>query len=258
MADTELKDAHGAGSPRQSTVVAREALTPGRVAGPERAAAPQAARPTYQILITNQTDPYDQPLAAEAEAAAAPAGDDYAGKDRKAAKLSIPEAATEAFADLSDLIKSLVPDDDMINHDPAIGKDAASGRTTEEDRNVRVRAFLYAASREADNDFHLIVGHDPNAAPTYMTMEISGLPPNSDPSFEKINAARDAYKTFFGAQLPGSGYHFYRPPIPIEVEGSLFFDITHANGGHPGPADLRPDIPTIWEVHPVTSIVFEP
>jgi hypothetical protein len=44
----------------------------------------------------------------------------------------------------------------------------------------------------------------------------------------------------------------------FEIEGSLFFDITHATGGHPGPQDLRPHIPTIWEVHPVTNIVFEP
>jgi hypothetical protein len=38
----------------------------------------------------------------------------------------------------------------------------------------------------------------------------------------------------------------------------LFFDITHATGGHPGPDDLRPHIPTIWEIHPITKIAFEP
>jgi hypothetical protein len=50
----------------------------------------------------------------------------------------------------------------------------------------------------------------------------------------------------------------YDPPIPIEVEGSLFFDMSHANGQGPGPATLRKDIPTIWEIHPVSKILFEP
>jgi hypothetical protein len=129
---------------------------------------------------------------------------------------------------------------------------------TEEDRKVRVSAFLYAASRENDNDFHLIIGRSPKSSPVYMTMEISGLPPKNANSFAKKKSARDAYKKFFGAKLPGPSYHFYRPPIPVEIEGSLFFDITHAKGGHPGPKDLRPDIPTIWEVHPVSDIVLEP
>jgi hypothetical protein len=253
-------DAHGAGSPDRATVVAQTTLTPRRVARSGAAPAATQAPQTYQILVTNQTDPYDPPAVSLAEAARAPspAGDDYAGSDRMAAKLSIATAAPEDFGDLSDLVGSLVSDADMTNHDPTITRASDSGRQPEEGRNVRVRAFLYAASREADNDFHLIVGRDPQSDPTYMTMEVSGLPPTSDPAFARINAARDAYKSFFGANLPGSGYHFYRPPIPIEIEGSLFFDITHATGGHPGPADLRPNIPTIWEVHPVTNIVFEP
>jgi hypothetical protein len=123
---------------------------------------------------------------------------------------------------------------------------------------VRVRAFLYAASREDDNDFHLIIGRAPRSSPMYMTMELSGLPPKNAKSFRTLKKARDAYKEFFGDDLPGPSYHFYRPPIPIELEGSLFFDMSHATGGKPGPQDLRKDIPTIWEVHPITRIVFEP
>ena len=42
------------------------------------------------------------------------------------------------------------------------------------------------------------------------------------------------------------------------VEGSLFFDMSHATGTPPGPSSLRPNMPTIWEVHPITRIVFEP
>ena len=61
-----------------------------------------------------------------------------------------------------------------------------------------------------------------------------------------------------GTNVPGAGYDFYPTPIPVRVEGSLFFDMTHATGTPPGPPTLRPNMPTIWEVHPITSIVFEP
>jgi hypothetical protein len=249
-------DGHGFGKPTASSVIAEDVLMPVRTG---LAAAPAGVGQTYRILITTQTDPYDAPasLAAAATFAAA-TGDNFAGTDRKAAKLSISSAKTESFTDLKDLIATLVPDAKMIKHTPPIKKDATQGRLKEEDRNVRVQAFLYAASRENDNDFHLILGRSPKSSPMYMTMEISGLPPKNSKSFTDIKRARDAYKKFFGAKLPGPSYHFYRPPIPVEIEGSLFFDITHAKGGHPGPNDLRPDIPTIWEVHPVTDIVLEP
>jgi hypothetical protein len=255
MSHVEHKDIHGTGCPAPNSVVAKETLAPMRPAKPGQAAAPVG--PSYQVLITNETDPYDKPVSHPEERPAGPVSDDFAGTDHKAAKLSVSNATTERFSDLSDLIGSLVPDDKMIHHNPKISKDETSGRTNQEERNVRVKAFLFAASREADNDFHLIVGRDPKLAPTYMTMEISGLPPNSYASFGRINSARGAYN-FFASQLPGAGYQFYRPPIPIEIEGSLFFDITHSTTGHPGPVDLRPDILTIWEVHPVTEIVFEP
>jgi hypothetical protein len=62
--------------------------------------------------------------------------------------------------------------------------------------------------------------------------------------------------SFFGAHAPLLAYDFYHPPIPVVVEGSLFFDMTHAVGQHPGPPSLKSRMPTIWEVHPVTAITL--
>jgi hypothetical protein len=147
----------------------------------------------------------------------------------------------------------------MVNRVPKIKRDKNSNRVQEERRNVRLRVWLYAASREDDNDFHFILGREPGALPkVFMTMELSGLPRSNSSHFARLKAARNAYKDFFGNNLPGAKYHFYNPPVPVEVEGSLFFDITHATGGVPGPAKLRPNMPTIWEVHPISRIVFEP
>jgi hypothetical protein len=187
--------------------------------------------------------------------------DDFTGTARRAAKISIANAEVEEFSDLSALIESLPSEARMEAHKPRITTGRTSNRAREERRNVRVRAFLYAASREDDNDFHLILGRAPDLSPLYMTMEVSGLPPSNSRARRTLEQARDDYKAFFQDQpggLPGLTYDFYVPPIEVEIEGSLFFDIGHAHGQRPGPRDLRDDIPTVWEVHPVTRIVFEP
>ena len=219
----------------------------------------------FKILHTIEVDRYEKGaeglgLATES-VRAAPAGDNYVGTDRKAAKLSISDAKVEKFADLKELIDSLPAESKMEAHKPKISTQATSGRVKEENRNIHVDAFIYAASREADNDFHLIIGHDPSEQPEYMTMELSGLPPQSADSFDQLKAARDAFKDFFDSQaggtLPGTTYDFYDPPIAITVEGSLFWDATHSKGSRPGPASLKGHMPVIWEVHPISNIVFK-
>jgi hypothetical protein len=159
---------------------------------------------------------------------------------------------------VSALIASLPSVDTMIKLNIPTGPN--SDRVAQEKRNIHVKGFLYASSREADNDFHLIVGDAPNAAQeAYMTMEVSGLPPANSAAFAALNAARTSFEQFFGTKnLPGAGYHFYQPPIPAEVEGSLFFDATHSTGQAPGPPSLKSRMPTIFEVHPITSIKLGP
>jgi len=257
------RSAKRAGMPAQDSIVSVTVLAPAR-RGPA-ALAPSRAGRTYRILRTNEVDPKDKPVpktavpAFGAPLAAAAPGDNFAGTSRKAAKLSIADAQTESFDDLRALIESLPAKKTMKDHKPRITTKANSDRVAEEKRNVRVTAFLYAASREDDRDFHLIIGRARNKTlHMYMTVEISGLPPKSRKSFARLNRARNAYKTFFGTDLPGTSYDFYDPPVPIEIRGSLFFDMSHATGRGPGPKSLRKDIPTVWEIHPVTEIKFEP
>lgn len=255
-----------AGMPALDSILDVKPLTmPAAMALSKAAGAPAAARAaTYRIIKTNEVDAYEQGATqqetlATTFAAAAPESDKYTGKARKAAKLSIADAPVKKFSDLKTLIKSLPADSDMIAHVPKIKTTPTSNRVKEEKRNVRVNVFLYAASREDDNDFHLILGRDPSLTPEmYMTMELSGLPPSNSASFEKLKAARDAFKAFFGDDLPGTRYDFYDPPIPVRVEGSLFFDMSHSSGQRPGPKSLKSRMPTIFEVHPITKIVFNP
>ena len=218
----------------------------------------------YAILRTNEVDLYDRPLSSAELLTAGAArfaelGDEYRGKSRKASKLSIANAEVEGFDNLESLIDSLTPDADMIAHDPHISTGQTSKRVQEEKRNVRLKAFLYAASREDDNDFHLIIGQDiSDPVEVYMTVELAGLPPPSAGSFARLRKVRESFKDYFQDNLPNASYDYYDPPVPIEIEGSLFFDMTHATGSKPGPASLRNKIPTIWEIHPITELVFEP
>lgn len=262
--------------PTTSTNSSQTTISPSPIAQTPFAALPQDAKvlqtrtltsPT-QKTYTIQTVEDDREAALRAEpanreamamSATAAGADRFRGTARKAAKLSLVNAPLENFADLPQLISSLVAENVMKNHRPPITTTATSNRVAEEKRNVRLKVFLYAASKEDDNDFHLILGRVPGSTPAvYLTMELSGLPANNSTAFAKLKAARDAFKTFFGAQLPGTSYDFYSPPIPVEVEGSLFFDMNHVAGGRPGPASLRSRMPVVWEVHPISKIVFEP
>ena len=254
-----------AGMPEPRSIITVLTLEP-----PVSRAAGAAPPVTYRVLRTDEQDAYDEPLPAATRAAEAfdtraldqAAGSAFGGTSRKAAKISIVDAETEVFTDLSDLMASLPDESKLKHHHPPIQTGPRSNRVALERRNVRVRAFLYAASREEDNDFHLIIGRDPNETPLLcMTMELSGTPPTSSRHFATLQAAREAFKAFFATRpdgLPGLTYDFYVPRIPVEIEGSLFFDMSHASGSRPGPKTLKPFMPVVWEVHPISRIVMEP
>lgn len=265
-----------AGMPAPDSVVEVRTLRPPapeasgtRSASRSASSAPRA----FRIIRTNELDGYERaatealsPRGAtsrEAKEAAKKASrkavdrDTFGGTARKAAKTSLSTARVRTYKDVRTLIRTLPSHDSMAAL--KIPKGATSGRVAQEERNVRLKTFLYAASREDDNDFHLILGRAPDATPeVYMTMELSGLPPKSAPSFTKLKAARDAYKAFFGSELPGTSYDFYDPPIPVTIEGSLFWDASHATGTRPGPQSLKSRMPVVWEVHPISDIKFNP
>jgi hypothetical protein len=252
-----------AGAVVASVTIAMEGSRPAAGQESQKTRTLKTKRAVYKI--TTKPKEADSDKAEEAEIAEAKkkvedSGESYAGTDRKAAKLSISEARVEDIADLKDLIASLPSKQTMVNKH--ISTKANSGRVAEEERNVRTTGFIYAASKESDNDFHLIVGRAPGSPELYMTMELSGLPPSSSGTFAVLKAARDVYEGFFNGggedRRPGPDFDFYDPPIPVQIEGSLFFDETHARGTPPGPVSLRPNMPVIWEVHPITKITFEP
>lgn len=180
---------------------------------------------------------------------------DFAGHDRKIAKTSIADGSVEDFPGLAALLNDLPTDTQMISHNPPITKDPDSDRVSEENRNIHIAAYLYATKKEGDNDYHLILGT--TSAPShsrFMTAEVSGLP-TAGSDRAKLKEPRKVFEDYFIDSPISTNYRKFSPPIPVEVSGSLFFDVDHA-AGVVGPEGLKPT--TAWEIHPVTEIVLEP
>ena len=180
MADPELAPRQG--MPPQSSVVEVTVLRPNRT--PAAAALAPVIGPAYRILRTKEFDPKDK-VRQIASLGMAPAhvGNNFEGTARKAAKLSISGRRAKIRLCQRAHRHPAQEGQDEVNHQPPITVKATSRRVTEENRNVRLRAFLYAASREDDNDFHLIIGEDVTADPPVdMTAKYRGCPRSTPPA----------------------------------------------------------------------------
>jgi hypothetical protein len=183
---------------------------------------------------------------------------DFSKVSRKIAKTSFVEGPATEFATVRDLRETLPSAQIMKDlHIPFGAGSQMSDRVDLEKRNVSVTAFLYAFSRQDDNDYHLIVGDhpdDPNRK--FMNVEISGLPV-SGIHREKLKEVRTKFKQQFNLGDTGpSGYVDFTTPMKVRVTGSLFYDMDHSppkpfvkhNGFEPK---------TAWEIHPITDIEFD-
>ena len=180
----------------------------------------------------------------------------FTGTDRRGAKTSLASGLIEPYPSVVSLRSTLRTDDYMRSL--GIRRSAGSGRSAEEQRNTRVDGFIYAAKKESDNDFHLIVGDRLcTQGSCLITVEISGIPAElSNPDRRALIDARCKFLAHFSGKEPGrSQYIKYDPPLHVSVTGSPFFDVDHP-AGIVGPAKLKPD--TAWEIHPVSDITFEP
>jgi hypothetical protein len=176
----------------------------------------------------------------------------FRGTDRRVPKTAIASDSRKTFAHVTSLIESLPEDEVMLNHSPEIKGDSMF-RATEEQCNVRVKAWIYAIKYEADQDWHVIIGTDPAARQrTFFNAEVSGLPKNTAEAFDTLHKVRQQLSDILETSLPtGSSYRKLTHPIGVVIDGSLFFDVDHA-AGVVGPTDMRPQ--TAWEIHPVTNI----
>lgn len=213
----------------------------------------------YKVTQTNQVDevekaePASEPLRSLSRTAGS--GDVFAGNDRRDPKTSVATGGLKSFSTISELRSSFPTDKFMKNL--GITKALDSERTPQEQYNVSVDGYIYAASKESDNDFHLIVGDEDCASGRCLiNVEVSGLPQDpSDSSYPTLSAVRAKFLAYFNDQQPSRGYKKFDPPIAAALTGSVFFDVDHPAGAV-GPPGLKPS--SAWEIHPLTDITFEP
>ena len=174
----------------------------------------------------------------------------YSGSARATAKTSFATVATTTYSSFS-AVRSSVPSDTYMRG-LALGN--GSARTTQENKNINLTsAYLYAISRESDEDLHMIIGDA--SAGTLTNCESSGYPSRSSSAYVSIKSVRDSITKRFGTDFCGtSGYTTFSPPVHLTgFQGSLFYDIDHAPGTV-GPSAYRPS--SSWEVHPLKFLKF--
>jgi hypothetical protein len=236
---------------------------------PAPASQPSIAAPPHAVARTFKTVPDSDWVTAERESDMDPAvpafnpllasgsADQikahFRGKDRREAKISVAQGNVETFASLDAMAQSLPTDDAMLKHDPPIAT-STSDRMQEEGRNVEVPLWIYAIKYESDQDWHIIAGTDPaQDQKTYFNCEVSGLPAKDAADYDTLLNVRNDLDTILDHQLPGPGsYHtYYDDPIPVTIDGSVFYDVDH-KPGVVGPSDRKPA--TSWEIHPITDL----
>ncbi len=180
----------------------------------------------------------------------------FAGVVRKDVKTIPHQGNAKVFATLDNLVAWLPSDSLMKHHQPPISTKSDSKRVEEESQNVKIkRAYLLAAYRAEDNDFHVVICNRPkyDSTAVLFTIELSGLPDSSKLSprnYCKLLTARCAFISRLGNISCGKTFVFRDAGLPVRVSGSLFFDIHHAGQIH-GRKGLNPK--SAWEIHPVTS-----
>jgi hypothetical protein len=231
----------------------------------------------YEAASTRSAPSLEGPTIAAAAAAKPKActaklpqsdGRTFHGSAREVPKTTIPEATIEYFSSVTALRKDIrANSDDLDMIDSGISTRCDEARVDSEKRVVMVLGYLYAAKKEADNDYHLILGtKNCKNADCFMTAEVSGVP-RLVKDRTNLAKARDDFEDQIAdftpsGGMPGDGaYLRFQPPIPVRVTGPLFYDADHkikrdTREGAVGPSYARPS--TSWEIHPVVRIEFEP
>lgn len=183
--------------------------------------------------------------------------DIFQGCIRGKIKTTMLAGTPTPFNTVRQLLASLPKDETMKAMKLSWFEDAE--RAKPERQNVWIKkAYLHMIYREPDNDFHLIIGDNPDVEQSIlMNVEISGIPRGaSEETTARFMKVRKQIinHTRMGDIKCGRVLGPLSPAIPItKLIGTLFFDDPHEAGeiGRNGVKVLR-----AWEIHPVKEIVF--
>jgi hypothetical protein len=122
-------------------------------------------------------------------------------------------------------------------------------KSTPEDSVYVLKGYIWFVRRIRDDcDFHIEIG---GSSPDDKRI-IAEVKNRDCPLRRKLNAAIEAQGEKICKGGNCSKYHF-RKGLPVIIIGAGFFDASHAADGNHGDEHTRH---SLWEIHPVTDIIF--
>ena len=207
-------------------------------------------------------------LAITATASAAPLPCVKPGMERWPIKTSLPAGAKTEKMTLADALK--LPElPNVKKDDPAYQDKRITDGPVKEDKLVTISGWLYLVAFEADDcDFHIQISPQPRT---------SANPPTKDDNCIIVEVPSGEYAKEISGQVEGvrqwvidkllaktapkiGSVHVMQNPVYVTVTGALFYDDAHVymKDGTTGRGKKGMESKTLWELHPVTSIVFAP
>lgn len=184
------------------------------------------------------------------------------GVERWPIKTSVPagktaKAKTVALADLLALadVKGVTKNDKRFQ---AARIPADAGEKFPEGTLISTTGWLHLVAGETDGDYHIQISNSATSGDQCLIVEV----PNPDPDFVATAALRpefDSVRTFIKTKLlagkdPSSAGSVMQHEVFVTVTGILFYDDSHVGDAPRGKKGMK--AATLWELHPVTAMVF--
>ncbi|HWC97204.1 MAG TPA: hypothetical protein VG456_10650 [Candidatus Sulfopaludibacter sp.] len=190
------------------------------------------------------------------------------GSARWPIKVSLPDGAATKKMTLADVL-ALPRLTDVKKDDKRYAKVRITDQPVKEDSLVTITGWLYLVAFEADDcDFHIQISPEPRTLSN---------PPTKDDNCLIVEVPAGEYATTITDKVEGvrqwvidgllnktppkiGSVHVMQSPVYVTVTGALFYDDAHvymADGGT-GRGKKGMESKTLFELHPVTSIVFAP
>ncbi len=184
------------------------------------------------------------------------------GVERWPIKTSVPAGATAKakIVDLPDLLA--LPDVQGVTKDDKRYQSARipaqAGQKFPEGTLISTTGWLHLVAGETDGDYHIQISNSATSGDQCLIVEV----PNPDPEFVATAALRpefEAVRTFIKTKMlagkePSPSGSVMQHEVFVTVTGILFYDDSHVGDPPRGKKGMK--AATLWELHPVTAMVF--
>lgn len=125
---------------------------------------------------------------------------------------------------------------------------------------ITTTGWLHLVAGETDGDYHIQISGSATTGDQCLIVEV----PNPDPAYTasaELQPIFEALRTFIKTKMlankdPSVTGSVMQHPVYVTVTGILFYDDSHVGDPPRGKKGMK--AATLWELHPVTAMVFAP